>query len=179
MGRRPKVLGWFPVGVLVVGLIAGCSSSPTEPPSAATVALEPSLLTIDDVGGDFEVEGRDQFEASSDVVVSFCPDSDFECTEVGGADVRFMWPTDDPDPMTLFETLRIVESVRNRQARASDTPGAVRCWWVSRPKLEARTDQELVIPDVNRCEPQWPNRRTPAHQDVVERFENPDQSPYP
>ena len=110
MGRRPKVLGWFPVGVLVVGLVSGCSSSPTEPPSAATVDLEPSLLTIHDVGGDFEVEGRDQFGANSDVVISFCPDSDFEFTEVGGVDVRFVWPTDDPDPMKLFETLRIVES---------------------------------------------------------------------
>ncbi len=110
MGRRPKVSGWFPVGVLVVGLVAGCSSSPTEPPSAATVALEPSLLTIDDVGGDFELEGRDQFGASSDVAISFCPDSDFEFKEVGGVDVRFVWPTDDPDPMKLFETLRIVES---------------------------------------------------------------------
>ncbi len=110
MCRLKKALGWFPAGVLVVGLVSGCSSSPTEPPSAATVALEPSLLTIDDVGGDFEVEGSDQFGANSDVVISFCPDSDFEFNEVGGVDVRFMWPTDDPDPMKLFETLRIVES---------------------------------------------------------------------
>ena len=110
MCRPPKVVGWIPVGVLVVGLVSGCSSSPTEPPSVATAALESSLLTLDDVGGDSEVEGRDQFGASSDVVISFCPDSDFEFQEVGGVAVRFVWPTDDPDPMKLFETLRIVES---------------------------------------------------------------------
>ncbi len=110
LSRLPKVSGWLPIGVLAIGLVSGCSSPPTEPPSVATLALEPSLLTIDDVGGDFEVEGRDQFGANSDVVISFCPDSDFEFNEVGGVDVRFMWPTDDPDPMKLFETLRIVES---------------------------------------------------------------------
>jgi len=105
----PKVLGWVAVGILAFGLVSGCSSSPTEP-SAATAALEPSLLTIDDVGGDFEVEGRDRFGASSDVALSSCPDSHFEFNEVGGVDVRFVWPTDDPDPMKLFETLRLVES---------------------------------------------------------------------
>jgi len=109
MRHLANVLGWFPVGVLVLGLGSSCSSSPTEP-SAATAALEPSLLTVDDVGGDVEVEGRDQFGASSDVVISFCPDSDFGFTEVGGVDVRFVWPTDDSQPTKLFETLRIVES---------------------------------------------------------------------
>jgi len=38
-----------------------------------------------------------------------CPDSAFAFEEVGGARVGFMGPTDDPDPMKLFETLRIVE----------------------------------------------------------------------
>ncbi len=105
MSRPSRVLRWFPLGLLVVGLVSGCGSSPTEPPSDASLALEPSLLTIGDVGGDFEVEGRDQFGASSDVAISFCPDSDFEFEEVGGVDIRFVWPTDDPDPMKLFDTL--------------------------------------------------------------------------
>jgi hypothetical protein len=104
----PKVLCWFAVGVLALGLGSSCSSSPIEPPAAAA-ALEPSLLTVDDVGGDAEVEGRDQFGASSEVAISFCPDSDFGFTEVGGVDVRFVWPTDDNQPTKLFETLRIVE----------------------------------------------------------------------
>jgi plasmid stabilization system protein ParE len=110
--RRPRRFpDWIPVGVLVFGLVSGCSSSPSEPPPAGA-ALEPSLLTVDDVGGEFEVEGRDRFGASSDVVLSFCPDSNFEFQEVGGVDVRFVWPTDDSDPMKLFETLRVVESDR-------------------------------------------------------------------
>jgi len=109
MCRIPKVLGWFLVGVLVLGLGSSCSSSPTDPPAAAA-ALEPSLLTVDDVGGDVEVEGRDRFGASSDVAISFCPDSDFGFAEVGGVDVRFVWPTDDSQPTKLFETLRIVGS---------------------------------------------------------------------
>jgi hypothetical protein len=44
------------------------------------------------------------------VVISLCPDSDFEFKEVGGVSIRFVRPTDDPDPVKLFETLRVVES---------------------------------------------------------------------
>ncbi len=103
------VRNWFCAGLVIVALSSGCSSASTEP-SAATAALEPSLLTIDDVGDDFEVEGRDQFGASTDVAISFCPDSDFGFEEVGGVSVRFVWATDGRDPMKLFETLRIVEA---------------------------------------------------------------------
>ena len=109
MRRISKVLSWVSPGVLVLGFAAGCSPPPTEP-SAETAALESSLLTVDDVGGDFEEEGRHQFGASSDVAISMCPDSGFAFEEVGGVSVVLVWPTDDPDPMKLFETLRIVES---------------------------------------------------------------------
>ncbi len=108
MCQLRKVLSWCTAGVLVLGLGSGCSS-PSEP-SAATVALEPSLLTVDDVGGDVEVEGHGRVGPSSEVVISFCPDSDFAFKEVGGVSVRFVWPTDGNQPTKLFETLRIVES---------------------------------------------------------------------
>lgn len=109
MSYLPRVRSCFPVGFVIFGLLVGCSPAATKP-STKTAALESSLLTVVEVGGDFAEEGRDQFGASPDVAISLCPESDLAFLEVGGVSVRFIWPTSDPDPIKLFETLRIIES---------------------------------------------------------------------
>lgn len=109
MSHIPEVRSWFPIGYVLLGLLMGCSPATTEPP-AETAALESSLLTVADVGGSFEEEGRNQFGASSDVAISLCPESDLAFLEVGGVSVRFLWSTADPNPIKLFETLRMVGS---------------------------------------------------------------------
>jgi hypothetical protein len=105
MCRLPKVLCWFPVGFLILGLVSGCSPPPE--PSAKTAALESSLLSAADVGGGFEEESRGQVGVSGD---SLCPDSGFAFDDVGGVRVAFVWPTGDDDQVELVEVLHVVES---------------------------------------------------------------------
>ncbi len=105
MCRLPKVLFLFSVGVLFLGFVSGCSPPPD--PSAATAALESSLLTVAEVDGGFEEESRGQVGVSGD---SMCPDSDFAVEDVGAVRVAFVWPTGDDDQVELVEMLHVVES---------------------------------------------------------------------
>jgi hypothetical protein len=105
MCRLPKVLCWFPVGLLALDLVSGCSPPPE--PSAETAALESSLLSVADVDGGFEEESRGQVGVGGD---SLCPDSDFTFEDVGAVRVSFVWPTGDDDQVELVEMLHVVES---------------------------------------------------------------------
>ena len=103
--RLLKVVYWFPVGVLFLGVVSGCSLPPE--PSAETAALEASLLSVADVDGGFEEESRGRVGVSGD---SLCPDSGFAFEDVGAVRVAFVWPTGDDDQVELVEMLHVVES---------------------------------------------------------------------
>jgi hypothetical protein len=105
MCRLPKVLFLFSVGVLFLGFVSGCSPPPD--PSAATAALESSLLTVAEVDGGFVEESRGQVGVSGDGV---CPESDFAFEDVGAVRVTFVWPTSDDEQVELVEMLHVVES---------------------------------------------------------------------
>lgn len=102
-----KALFWFPVGILFLGLVSGCSPPPPPPPSAETAAVESSLLSLAEVDGGFEEESRGQVGVSGN---KLCPESDFAFEDVGAVRVAFVWPTGDDEPVELIETLRGVES---------------------------------------------------------------------
>jgi hypothetical protein len=105
MSRLPMVLSWFPIGVLCVVLMSGCSPPPE--PSAETAALERSLLSLGDVGGEFEEEYRGQVGVGGG---KLCPESDFAFEDVGAVRVAFVWPTGDDQQVELVEMLHVVES---------------------------------------------------------------------
>ena len=92
------------VGAVFLGLIAGCSQPP--PPSAETMALEDSLLTVTDVGGSFVTESRGGVGVTGGGV---CPESDFAFDDVGVVRVSFVSSADDDD-VVLIEMLRATES---------------------------------------------------------------------
>ena len=100
-----KVVPWFTAGVLMFGLVSGCSHPP--PPSAQTAELESSLLALADVNGGFEEESRGQVGVSGG---KLCPDSDFAFEDVGTVRVAFVWPTGDDEQVELVEMLRVVEA---------------------------------------------------------------------
>jgi hypothetical protein len=97
-------MSWAVIAVLVAGLLAGCSEPP--PPSEETEALESSLLTLADIGGDFAEEYRGPMGASGGGV---CPESDFEFEDVGMVRASFVWSLDGDDEVGLVEMLRVGE----------------------------------------------------------------------
>jgi hypothetical protein len=108
--RRPAMhvpLGMrlTPISLVVSLVVAGCS--PPPPPSAATEALEPALLTVADVGGDFEEMFRGGVGVGGG---SVCPESEFEIESAGAERVEFVWALEDDRDVTLEEFVRVVES---------------------------------------------------------------------
>jgi len=75
-------------------------------PSAETVALEGSLLTLDDVGENYTEEYRGSVGVSGGKV---CPESDFEFTDAGMMRAAFVWELGDGDQVELVEMVRVGE----------------------------------------------------------------------
>ncbi len=87
---------------LVALLLVSCS--PPPPPSAETVALEGSLLALEEVDGGFEEESRGQVGVGGGGI---CRESDFRFEDIGAVRVSFIDSGGD-EPTELTEMMYVV-----------------------------------------------------------------------
>lgn len=89
---------------VVLWLIGACSPPPG--PSPETAALEGSLLTLEDVRGDYVEEYRGSVGVSGGAV---CPESDFEFDDVGMVRAVFVRDLEEDNEVELVEMVRVAE----------------------------------------------------------------------